>query len=102
MKIIHVHPDGGIDASSPYSPDPEAVKVSGLVVVDRVMAGIEARWGAIATEECTCGAEVIRLNRTARRRIRANFEGYVQHVEPCPAMDGAVRTFCYQYRSMSR
>lgn len=102
MNIIHVHPDGGIDISSPYAIDPEAVDATDAALTPRVRAGIEARWHSVRTGTCTCGGKTVMLNRLQRRRMRANFHGMVEHQGRCPAMDAAVRSWVWQHRGMSQ
>jgi hypothetical protein len=100
--IIHVHSDGGADASSNITIDPVAVEEAALPMTDLLTEGVQRRWDAILTGECECGAEVLPIRRAIRRKHRMRATGFIQHHEGCEAMAAAVRSWHFQHHRMSQ
>lgn len=104
-KILHVHDDGTIDASSDLAMDPDAVDDLGEELPEVVALGLACRHMAVDSGQCPCGAELVMLNRKMRRTMfpgrKPQFDGLVTHFSGCPAMAGKTRQWIYRHRRLA-
>lgn len=102
MKVLHVHFDGGADASSGITIDPEVAKQLDEYIPRPTMEGIEARWDAVALGHCQCGEAVLVLARKERRRMKTDYSHFIRHGESCPAMVASTRSWHWMHHKMGK
>lgn len=105
MKVLHVHDDGTIDASSEFTFDPVAVAEIDPELPATVERGIATRWHAVQYGVCPCGADLVVLNRAMRRKLfprrKPQFDALITHFSGCLAMHERTRQWVYQNRRLA-